>query len=230
MDLPVWQALHEELADQGLVVVAVSFDARAPEASRPWIEQAAPSYPCLLDPHHTVAELYNMVNVPQAVWIDEEGRIVRPTETAGTGDEFRAMGQPGGLEADDVARLRERRTRYLDAVRDWVANGPASRFAWSPDEARARARQLAHSADDALAFAHFGFGTWLARAGRQDEAAAQLGRARELKPESWAFRRQSWELEEPGKAGGPEFWAAVEGLGDRRYYEPPELLDLDDEV
>jgi hypothetical protein len=222
----VWQALHEELADQGFTVVAVSFDTRAPEASRPWIEQAAPTYPCLLDPHHRVAELYDMVNVPQAVWIDEEGRIVRPTETAGTGDEFRAMGRPGGLAADDLSRLRARRAEYLDAIRDWVANGAASRFVTSPSsgpEEGDRARRRASGVEDALAFAHFGFGTWLARAGRADEAAGHLAEARRLRPASWAFRRQSWELEEQGKAGGPEFWAAVEALGDRHYYEPPDL-------
>ena len=46
------------------------------DAARPWIEAAAPSYPALIDRNHRVAELYNMVNVPQAVWIDETGTIV----------------------------------------------------------------------------------------------------------------------------------------------------------
>src|SRR5688572_18082203 len=206
MDLPVWQALYEELADEAFVVITVSFDTRAPDASRPWIEAASPTYPCLLDPEHEVADLYNMVNVPNAVWIDEEGRIVRPTETAGTGDEFRTMMDPGGIPPDDLARMMRRRERYLDAIRDWVRNGENSEFVWSPDEARAKARARAHTADDALAFAHFRFGTWLAREGRDDEAQAQLAEARRLKPASWAFRRQSWELEEIGKAGGPEFW------------------------
>jgi hypothetical protein len=32
---------------------------------------ATPTYPCLIDEKHVVAELYNMVNVPQAVWINE---------------------------------------------------------------------------------------------------------------------------------------------------------------
>ena len=30
-------------------------------------------------------------------------------------------------------------------------------------------------------------------------------------------------LNPPGKAGGPEFWAAVDALGDRPYYEPTAL-------
>ena len=56
------------------------------DAARPWIEAAKPDYPCLIDRDHHVADLYNMVNVPQAVWIDEEGRIVRPPENAGSSD------------------------------------------------------------------------------------------------------------------------------------------------
>ena len=51
---------------------------------------ARPTYPCLIDRDHHVADLYNLVNVPQAVWIDEHGRIVRPPETAGSTDGFRA--------------------------------------------------------------------------------------------------------------------------------------------
>jgi hypothetical protein len=228
MDLPVWQALYEELAEHDFVVLAVSFDTRAPEASRPWIEAVNPTYPCVLDPEHEVADLYNMVNVPNAVWIDEDGRIVRPTETAGTGDEFRTMVDPGGIPPDDLTRMMRRRERYIDAIRDWVRNGADSRFVWSVDDARRRARERAHTDADARAFTHFRFGTWLAREDRHDEAQAQLTIAKELKPESWAFRRQSWELEEMGKAGGPDFWAAVKALGDDAYYPRPDMAGLDD--
>jgi hypothetical protein len=227
MDLPVWQTLYEELADEGFVILAVSFDTRAPDASRPWIESANPTYPCLLDPEHEVADLYNMVNVPNAVWINEDGRIVRPTETAGTGDEFRTMMDPGGIPPDDLAKMMRRRERYIDAIRDWVAKGPASEHVWSPADAAAKARERAHTADDALAFAHFRFGTWLARTGRDEESRDQLAEARRLKPDSWAFRRQSWELEEIGKAGGPEFWAAVSALGAEAYYPAPDMRGLE---
>src|SRR5688572_15906176 len=91
MDLPVWQGLYEELKDEGFTPIAVALDTRGPEAARPWIEAAKPGYPCLVDEEHLVGALYGTVNVPTAVWIDEEGRIVRPPETAGTNDSFRAM-------------------------------------------------------------------------------------------------------------------------------------------
>jgi hypothetical protein len=204
----VWQALTEELAGEAFTVISVSFDTRAPDASRPYIEAAGPSYPCLLDPQHHVADLFNMVNVPNAVWIDEAGRIVRPAETAGTGDEFRTM--LTGIAPDELQRMMTRREAYVQAIRDWVRDG---RDVHAADD-----RERAHAPRDAQAFAHFRFGTWLWHEGREAEAHVQLAEARRLKPESWAFRRQSWELEEEGRAGSPTFWAAVEALGATPYY------------
>jgi L-ascorbate metabolism protein UlaG (beta-lactamase superfamily) len=55
-------------------VLAVAMD--QPDAARPWVEAAKPAYPCLIDRDHLLADLYHLVNVPQAVWIDERGRIV----------------------------------------------------------------------------------------------------------------------------------------------------------
>ena len=80
--MSVWQDLYSGLQEQNFIIIAVAMDSRA-DAARPWIEAAAPTYPALIDRDHRVAELYNMVNVPQAVWINEAGRIVRPAENAG---------------------------------------------------------------------------------------------------------------------------------------------------
>ena len=78
----MWQSLQESAKDHGFTVLAIALD--EPDAARPWIEAAAPTFPCLIDREHRVAELYNLVNVPQAVWIDETGRMVRPPESAGS--------------------------------------------------------------------------------------------------------------------------------------------------
>ena len=53
-----------------------------PEAARPFIERAHPEHPSLIDSAHVVDELFGVVNVPNGVWIDEEGMIVRPSEPA----------------------------------------------------------------------------------------------------------------------------------------------------
>ena len=86
----MWQALYEELAAQNFVVIAVAMDSREGDAL-PWIEAAQPTYPTLIDREHLMAELFGVVNVPQAIWIDEAGRIVRPAEAAGAYEGFRKM-------------------------------------------------------------------------------------------------------------------------------------------
>jgi hypothetical protein len=100
---------------------------------------APPAYPCLLDERHIVAQLYNMTNVPMAVWIDERGQIVRPAEPAGASDGFRKMDRTTfSMPADLAERGRATRMLYVDAVRDWVKNGEASPYALSPEQVRAR--------------------------------------------------------------------------------------------
>ena len=95
----MWQSLYDELKDQGFMVVAVAEESRGAQHARPWIEEAKSDYWQLIDTEHRLSDLYNLVNVPQAVWIDEQGRIVRPPETAGSTDHFRRMDAEIGLEA-----------------------------------------------------------------------------------------------------------------------------------
>ena len=89
--MPVWQQLYSELKDKNFMVVAVAEESRGTDHARPWIEQAKSDYWQLIDAEHRLEDLYNLVNVPQAVWIDENGVIVRPPETAGSTDHFRRM-------------------------------------------------------------------------------------------------------------------------------------------
>ncbi len=222
----MWQKLYDELRDLGFVVIAVAMDSRGNEAARPWIEQAKPTYPCLIDRDHLVARLYAMVNVPQAVWIDESGRVVRPTETAATSDAFRAMDRTSFTLPDDArAALSHVRRTYLEAVRDWVRRGGAS--AAVPSEAERRRRAPVVDERIALASAHFRLGQFLVAHGQREEGLATLRRATELHPESWNFWRQSADLDRVGTSGGPGFWARVDALGSGRYYAPIDLPGLD---
>jgi hypothetical protein len=219
MDLPVWQALYNEIGDRGFVPIAVAFETRGPEAARPWIEAARPGYPALIDQWHVVADLYGMLNVPIAVWINEEGRIVRPPEPAGSVDAFRRMDHVNYTIPPEAAReLQTARGAYLDALRDWVANGERSRFVLSPEEVRRRMEPV--TGDAALAATEFRLGEYLYSIGRETAAQAHFAEAKRLEPESWAYKRQAWNLEDPLKSGGPEFWAAVDALGDAPYYKP----------
>ena len=78
----------------------------------PFIKAGKPADPSLIDTRHVVAELYNMVNVPTAVWIDDSGTIVRPNEVAYALDTRQAfgMGDPerdyGTTFVNEVGKLR----------------------------------------------------------------------------------------------------------------------------
>jgi hypothetical protein len=197
------------------------------EAARPWIEAARPSYPCLIDHDHRVAELYNMVNVPQAVWIDETGQVVRPTESAGAYEGFRAMDRATRKVPDEVAEITSRAKRtYVEAVRDWVLRGPGSAHAFDPE--RAAAHLTLPDDDVARAHAHFRLGQYLARRGRSASAEAQFAEARRLHPDSWNIWRQTAGVDARGLAAGPEFWARVDSLGSRRYYAPVDMEGMPD--
>ena len=99
-----------------------------------------PQYPCLIDQKHITGELYEFINVPMVVWIDEKGRVVRPAEPAGVVDTVRQLDpQTFQLPKDAIEEGKRIRRSYVDAIRDWVAKGDRSEFALPPDEARHRA-------------------------------------------------------------------------------------------
>ena len=219
----MWQALYDEVKARDFIVISVALDSGGPAKTEQWIRGAKATYPCLIDERHATAEQYGVVNVPQAVWIDEAGRIVRPTETAGSTDAFRTELDRGTkqMTARGLAERERVRGAYVNALRDWAVTGQASPYALA--EAAARRRLPRASEEHALAAANFRLGQYLHARGHAQAAAPYLAEARRLHPESWSYRRQTWELEEPGKAGGPEFWAAVDALGDRPYYAPTAL-------
>jgi hypothetical protein len=242
--------MYAEYADRGFVVIAVAFDSggapavrdfiRPPQMNEPmfrfmgWdqamIEKAAvPGYPCLIDERHVLGELYGIVNVPTAVWIDERGAIVRPAEVPGATDAFRSMNlQTREMPKERAADGRMRRQIYVGAVRDWIERGAASEHVLAPDEVRRRMRGIDRNAS--LAVAQFRLGVWLAQRGELEASQRALAEAVRLEPEAWRFRRQKIVLSDPALVGQlastPEFWHAVQGLGDRYYYPPTDMAGM----
>ena len=155
-------------------------DAGGRDVVEPWIKAASPSNLALLDPELAVASLYNVRNVPSAFWIDESGRIVRANDPIYVLRRDRATGETSRNET------------YLDAVRDWVANGPSSRFL--ADEAALEKRRPPASFSDMEAMASFELGVYLIRHGASARAERHFERARQLAPDNWTFRRQAWSL------------------------------------
>ena len=143
---------------------------RSPEDARPWIEAAKPAHPSLIDARHVLADLYNMVNVPTVVWIDERGRIVRPNDVAFGTDTFRHI---TGIEA----------ARHLGLLRAW-ARGEAPTL---PVE-KTRALQSLPTPADQQARAEFALGQWLYEQGRE-AAERHFVKAGELAPHDFTIRR-----------------------------------------
>ena len=212
----MWQKAYEALQNNGFTVIAVAMD--TPEAARPWIEAAKPSYLSLIDRDHHVAALYDMVNVPEAVWIDEAGRIVRPAENAGWFDGFRKRDRTTGVMPPDLAETTARaKETYMEAVADWARNGAASRHALDRSAAHEHLRPLSENV--AMAHAQFRLATYFLHAGNAAAALPHIAEATRLHPDSWTIWRQTAERNDKGFAAGPEFWARVDALGERRYYE-----------
>src|SRR5262249_45797613 len=141
MDLPVWQAVREELHPLGLEIIAVAMDTNV-EAAYPWIDAAKTTYPQLLDPEHSLGALLGVINVPMGVLIDEQGVLVRPAEPcfAPRERDFGSMKLPESAPqrmkdmVAEAAKLDVDTKIYAAALRDWVRHGSDSRYALSPDE------------------------------------------------------------------------------------------------
>lgn len=217
--------MYDDVKDQDFIIIAVAEESRGAQTAREFIDEAKPTYVTLIDREHHVADLYNMVNVPQSVWIDEQGRIVRPTETAGSHDSWRAMNREDmSLPDESAAIIAKAQETYVNAVRDWAINGAASKHVFNREQARAHL-QLP-DANVALANANFRLGRYLHDQGKTDEAATLFKTASDLRPESWNIYRQAMNLKELGPMGlaaDQGFFERVDALGSDRYYPPPDI-------
>ncbi len=224
----MWQQLREELHPQGLEIVTVALDTGGVAAARPFIEAANSTHPSLLDQAHQLDELFGIVNVPSGVWINEEGQIVRPPETAyPRRPSFLDREIPADTPPELAARMRLPKQirieaeKYIAALRDWVSKGAASRYALSPDEVieRSRPRPL----EEAQAAAHFELGQYLYREDRVEEAIIQFREAHRLQPANWTYKRQAWSLNDPTQGPNSVYegdWASdVIKIGAENYYE-----------
>lgn len=179
--------------------MTVGLDAGGIDAVRPWIEAASPAHPSLIDEAHLVDELFGVVNVPNAVWIDERGMIVRPAEPASVERSgLRDMDIPEGLPERvhdmlvEVKEIRDDSDAYRAAIVDWVERGADSPFALSPDQVIARSQP--RGGQQAQAAACFELGQHLHHEGDVDGAVQWWREAHRLDPGNWTYKRQAWSL------------------------------------
>ena len=58
----------------------MSMDMDGADSARQWVDEAGAEHPSLVDTDHQLDALFGVVNVPNVIWIDEDGIIVRPPE------------------------------------------------------------------------------------------------------------------------------------------------------
>lgn len=144
-----------------------------------------------------------MVNVPTVLWIDENGRIVRPNDVAFTSE-------AGGRYAKVSTQAQ------MTLLRRWVHDElPAT------PPAELRDLQQLPTDDDQLARAEFGLGNYLWRTGRQDAAARAFDRAGALAPHDFIIRRGTMPMLNKDPFGD-DFRAMAKDWRDRghAYYHP----------
>ncbi len=213
----------------GLEIVTVALETRGMEKARRWIEAAKPLHPSVVDQAHSVDELFGVVNVPNGIWIDETGTIVRPPETAyPTVPGFlREMARTAAADAyqqavmEESQKIRIQPRRYMNGLRDWVAKGKASRYALSPDEVVARSRS--RPAEAAEAAAQFELAQHPHRAGFPEDAIPHFRAAHTLQPENWTYKRQAWSIVDrnqgPSDVYDSDWLTDVRKIGAENYYE-----------
>lgn len=214
--------MRDELRPSGLEIVTVSLELSGPDASRRYIEAGRAAakdpgsvHPSLLDPTHRLDALFGVVNIPNVIWIDEAGTIVRPPEPGWPGgrQEFpkdmaanrpemgAAKGAPESAhDMWDVLGSGQDRRSYPDAIRDWVAKGAASEFAMTPEQVVAASEPRDKSMSAGAA--HFELANHFWREGDRAAAIEHFNICHRLQPDNWTYQRQAWSLVGNERVGG----------------------------
>lgn len=96
-EMPDLQALYDEYKDQGLVVLAISYDEDASKI-RSFIAKQGFGYPVLLDPGGSVERLYRIDGWPKTFVYDREGKLVAESIDMRTRNQFLQMLAQAGLK------------------------------------------------------------------------------------------------------------------------------------
>lgn len=212
MDLSGWQKVYDELKDKKFEIIAAAQDTAGERKAGKFYDRAKATYTTLIDPAHQISTLYQMVNVPTGVWIDEHGKIVRPPEVAySKGHKF--LGTKLG---DD---------RYAIGLRDWVNNGMKSRFVMPADKLK---KKLAlRSKDERLADAHFKMAVYFHQQADRKSARKHFKQAQDLAPNNWNYHRQDWAF--VPRDAVLKFLRKNATRGKKPYYEPADLPDIEEQ-
>ncbi len=211
-DLAGWESVYQKLKDKGFEIVAAAQDTAGSRVTERWYDRAHVTFTALTDAQHTVSSLYQMVNVPTGVWIDETGHIVRPAEVAYSKRQS-VLGQSIGDN------------RYAAGLRDWVEKGPASIYAKRPDKLQPRLAMRGQT--ERLADAQFKLGAYFSEHGNRERATRHWQVAQKLNPDNWNYHRQDWSFDKSKEL--PNWLAKVRKLGPKPYYDPVDFPQVSSE-
>jgi hypothetical protein len=136
-----------------------------------------------------VSSVFQLINVPTGVWIDERGRVVRPAEPSWTSSRTDTFGGK---------KLEIEGEEYVSALRDWVTNGDKSQYVFSDEEFARRVKP--RSPTEMEAEATFKLAVWFQQQGQAALSAKYFERAQALNPDDWNYHRQEWSFT-PQEAG-----------------------------
>lgn len=132
--------------------------------------------------------LFGVNNIPQNIWIDETGTIVRPPEP----------GTPAPTPTEDpMAKLAfkfmigDEPEQYSNRIRDWVAKGAASSWAMAPDEVVAASRPRSSEISEAAASFDLAQHLWR-QEGFSERVLGWFARAHTLQPDNITYKRQAY--------------------------------------
>ncbi len=181
-----------------------------------------------------MVELFGMTNVPFAIWIDEDGTIVRPAEVAFAPRQPHDEGQD---QLSLIAQLPDRQRkiieemtanisdtdRYAAAARDWAHNDGESQYVLTAAEVieRSRPRPPAFG----LAAAQFELAQHLHRAGFPRDAVPHFREAHRLDPTNWSYYREALSLVDPtwDQVYERDMLSEVEVVGAETFYPPLDM-------
>jgi tetratricopeptide (TPR) repeat protein len=162
-------------------IIAAAQDTGGEAAAGKWYDAAKATFTTLVDVKHAVSSVFQFVNVPSGVWIDETGRIVRPAEPAWNQNRTYTFGNKSIVTEGNA---------YVAALRDWVAKGDRSSYVLSDEEFARRVKP--RSSAEMEAEANFKLAVWFQQSGRSAQAAKYFERAQQLNPNDWNYYRQQW--------------------------------------
>ncbi len=144
-----------------------------------WATKEKLTMPVLIDKFHLIADFYGIVNVPAAIWIDENDKIVRPADSIPGSDMFRSF-----TNVDSEV--------HHNLLRNWVRSGERDL-----DDAVVREFQVKPNQDEQFARLHRRIAIALRERDQDgDDSASRehLARAEALAPLDWTIRRGNMPL------------------------------------